>query len=389
MPTLDAIDLIKSAIKKILRTSFLPLEPTDRSACRGLVPNIREEIPYFSDAILPDLRNDSELDSSSVKIEPWDDELVQHIGVDVRLGDEVWVSDTLTRLNPNNAASFLQAAKHHKIGNSFICQPDPRGQKIYYFLTHERIRTPPLIEYKVDSRSTTGRVGCMSHQASNGDIFDGRILIALQPYAFPIEVIPEKTSVSQVVFRYAGTSYLTQDETRKAWGKDIAFYENENLIPLESRLKADRLELRFSTKRVYRARRTDQPIDLTKVDQYNPHDFFEELEGNDQFTLEPHNFYLLGTRETISLGKLCAELSRENSNVGTGLWSHFAGFFMPGFSGEGTLECWTPVRRIIYDGDPAGLITLDKVLTSKEIEFKGPYQHQKAPRLPKMFKSAS
>jgi len=338
--------------------------------------------------LMPDLREEDSLEYTPyVRINPWDDELIQNVGIDVRLGNEVWVSDTLARLNENNATSFLKTAQYKKIENSFVCQSDHKGQRIYYFLTHERITTSPLIEYKIDSRSTTGRVGCMSHQASNGDMFDGRILIALQPFAFPIEVIPGKTSVSQIIFRFLGTSYMTKDEIKKAWGEEIALYEKEDLVSLESRLRTDKLEMTFSTERVYRAKNKVRPIDLTVADQYDQEDFFEEIKGNNNFTLEPYNFYLFGTRETISLGKICGELSRENSNVGTGLWSHFAGFFMPGFSGQITLECWTPVKRIISHGDPAGLVTLDQVMTSQDIKFIGPYQNQKAPRLPKMFKS--
>jgi len=366
---------------------IIGLRGIDRRPTRaGLMPDLLSRAMSDFRGEMGDLRDDTDSLSSGVEIEPWDDAQVKNVGVDVRLGGDVWASDTLTRVNETNARSFLENATHHEIGDSFVCQPDPKGQKIYYFLTHERIRTSPLIDYKVDSKSTTGRVGCMSHQASNGNVFDGRILIALQPYVFPIRVIPGKTSVSQVIFRFAGTPTMTQTEIRKTWGEEVGFYRDKELVPLEEILRPGGLEMTFSTERAYRAKNTGEPIDLTKLEHYAGEDFFEELDGNNQLTLEPYRFYLFGTRETVSLGKICGELSRENSNVGTGLWSHFAGFFMPGFSGGITLECWSPVRRIIHHGDPAGLVTLDRVRTNNAIEFKSPYQNQKAPRLPKMFK---
>lgn len=59
---------------------------------------------------------------------------------------------------------------------------------------------------------------------------------------------------------------------------------------------------------------------------------------------------------------------------------------MPGYRGQITLECWTSSSRIISCGAPAGIVTLDRVVTNDKIKFKGTYQNQIAPRLSKCFK---
>ncbi|MEK6935025.1 MAG: 2'-deoxycytidine 5'-triphosphate deaminase [Nanoarchaeota archaeon] len=346
---------------------------------------VNREMPDIN-GLSPDLERAPS--KSLLSISPFKPELVQNIGVDVRLSDDVWISDRLFRIYNESHLSRLEGARKERIKGRFICEPDQTGGKIYYFLTHERINHTNRLEYKVDSKSTTGRVGCMSHQISNGSLFDGRILIALQPFAFPIEIIPGETSVSQVIFRYKGTPCMSNEQIREVWGKEVGFYREDKLVDLSEVLRSNGVEMTFSTERSYVARKNTEPIDLTKRDYYDPDDFFEELEGNGEIVLNPHAFYLFGTREKVVLESICGELSRESSTAGTGLWSHFAGFFMPGYIGEITLECRnnTGNTRLISEGDPAGVVTLDRVVTDKKIEFDGVYQNQKAPRLPKVFK---
>lgn len=383
-----AIDLSERVENECIDIIFRRVLSSSRPSSHGFMPDLSERrglVPDITQRELPDLLQKREL----IQIEPFDREQINTIGIDLRLSDRVWISDTLMQIRKPQDLSMLDSMEKVDVSDSFICQPDPQGKNIYYFLTHESITHSPHLEFKVDSRSTTGRVGCMSHKVSNGNFFNGRILIALQPYAFPIKVIPGETSTSQLIFRYAGTNLLTPEQIKAIWGKEIGFYLDNELLPFNQVSKPGGLEMTFSTKRFFVAKKTDIPIDLTRTD-YEPSEFFEEREGNDQVTIEPQKFYLFGTREAVKLGSIWCELSRENASVGTGLWSHFAGSFNPGYQGSITLECINTAgnKRVIASEDPAGLVVADRVNTTVDPTYKScAYQNQDAPKLPKVFKS--
>ncbi len=103
--------------------------------------------------------------------------------------------------------------------------------------------------------------------------------------------------------------------------------------------------------------------------------------------MEKDRLYLFGTNERVKLGNLCGRLSREATGLGVGLLSHFAGFFDPGFDGEVTLEFWSFRPWRIMNGQYCGRVELEGLCGEVEHPYKGTYQGQKAPRLPKIFKT--
>ncbi len=83
----------------------------------------------------------------------------------------------------------------------------------------------------------------------------------------------------------------------------------------------------------YRARKNSALLDLSKVDAYDPWDFWEPVRA-DQFKrliLEPEEFYLLMSVEGVSIPRnLAAEMTAYDPTSGE-LRTHYAGFFDPGF----------------------------------------------------------
>ncbi|MFP6707543.1 MAG: 2'-deoxycytidine 5'-triphosphate deaminase, partial [Alphaproteobacteria bacterium] len=120
----------------------------------------------------------------------------------------------------------------------------------------------------------------------------------------------------------------------------------------------------------YRAKRHTDLIDIARVNYYDPHDYWEPIlaEENSGLTLNPGDFYILVSREAITVPPdHAAEMVAYDTLVGE-FRVHYAGFFDPGFGwaeagGEGTravlevrshdvpflLEHGQTVGRLVYE----------------------------------------
>ena len=152
----------------------------------------------------------------------------------------------------------------------------------------------------------------------------------------------------------------------------------------------------------YEAKSTNEVIDLSKrnIDWKK---FFKKLKINKKsknykYTLEKDKFYILSTKEKISVPlDLSAEMIPFSNLVGE-LRAHYAGFFDPGWGyGEkgkikganGTLEVRAYEDITIYDGQPICLMEFykNKQLPEKHYGSVGNnYQSQSKPKLAKFFK---
>jgi len=305
-------------------------------------------------------------------------------GFDIIVGGLIAWSDTVA----DNVTRTDLCAMEHKFleyDESFVLQPDEDGQRVYYIVSSQALNNSRDLEILTDSKSTTGRVGCMSHNAGRTD--QGHLITIVQPYAFPIKVMRNKTKLSQALVRYKGTPYMTHEEILS--GKDITF-EGDG-VSLQRDLTSRGLLMKFDTKKVYRAKKCSKPIDMDAKGTIDWKDYFDVLDGNSAITLDKKTLYLLGSLGVIGLDRACGVLSREMEVLtGTGAWSHFAGIFQPGFKGGITMEVYSHSKRKISSGDKSGVVLFDKVEgeISEDIGkgYKGSYQGQTPPLLPKMFK---
>ena len=83
----------------------------------------------------------------------------------------------------------------------------------------------------------------------------------------------------------------------------------------------------------YRAQRHTNVIDVDKIAEYEIHDFWEpiEIRGRPELILDPGQFYILASRETIHIpAQVAAEMVAFDPVVGD-FRVHYAGFFDPGF----------------------------------------------------------
>lgn len=302
-------------------------------------------------------------------------------GFDLRVGKFIAWTDTVAQ---DIAGKDLKQLPHKFLeeGEEFVLESDPDGNKVYYILSHEQISHSPDLEILIDSKSTSGRVGCMSCCA--GATKKGERVTVIQPYAFPLKVTCGKTSLAQAVVRFRDTPYMNSDEVKESKQVDL---KGDN-TSLENSLTPKGLLMKFNTALVYRAKKNNTPIDMDARASVDWRDYFELIEGNSRIRLDNKTLYLLGSLGIVSLKRVCGLLSREQDVLtGTGTWGHMAGVIQPFFQGSITMEVYSHSNRLIKKGDKAGVVIFDKVEgeTDKE-SYGGSYQGQKSPTLPKMFK---
>lgn len=152
----------------------------------------------------------------------------------------------------------------------------------------------------------------------------------------------------------------------------------------------------------YRAKKNAPVIDLSKVDYYEPDEFWEHVPrpASKGVILNPGDFYILGSKEKIRIPpNFAAEMVAFDPSLGE-FRIHYAGFFDPGFGHGGEDIKGTPavlevraheVPFVIEDGQVVGRLIYSR-LTEIPDKIYGPligsaYQFQRL-ALSKQFKKA-
>jgi len=326
---------------------------------------------------------------------------IQPASIELKAGDKIWQVDYLFSSKQGNFEEDLS-----KYGKEIEINPDKpevvlKKGKIYVLRSYERLSLPRNIEASADAKSTTGRVGCLCQLLSKGSysnlpkgygqVYPEHVYSFIEPHAFNLILNPLKTRFFQLRFRINGTGYINTEKLKEVYGKErgINWFVNDKKMPLEDVIDENALKMTLSTKRIYKQKNTKIPLDLTKKEEYNPKDFFEEIKGNGEIMMKPNKLYLFGTKESIEMGPYAGHLTRTDKFIESSLFSHFAGLFDPWFKGGITLEMWSPKPTLLRDGDYIGKVYFEESegLILPSSGYHGSYKNQDAPKLPKIFKN--
>ncbi len=144
-----------------------------------------------------------------LEIENLDESNLSQIGLDLRVGGEVYqekngvradlIDSELYRLEKDGEIKRLKP-KNGRV----VLRASPTGKKIYYIPSLERIQLPHDLGIHVDAKSTTGRTGTMCTDKTKQvlelwHLDTHPVIIAVQPYAFDLEIELGKTRLSQAV----------------------------------------------------------------------------------------------------------------------------------------------------------------------------------------------
>ena len=269
---------------------------------------------------------------------------VQPASLDLTLGPKAY------RLR----CSFLPDAKSvaEKLAEHGMGEFDLRDGAIlernrpYLIELREGLALPPHVRAKANPKSSTGRLDIFTRVITDrsfrfdevGAGYQGRLWLEVVSRSFTVRV-REGLSLNQLRLA-TGDPRVTDADIRSihAGGEPLLFLDGVALPPGDIAV-ADglfmSLDLRKSAKRAvgYRAKKNSQLLDLAAVDRYDPDLFWEPVipEKSDRLILEPEEFYLLLSAESVSVPPgYAAEMTAYDPTSGE-LRTHYAGFFDPGF----------------------------------------------------------
>jgi dCTP deaminase len=215
----------------------------------------------------------------------------------------------------------------------------------YLIPLKERLALPPELRAKANPKSSTGRADVFTRVITDGSSrFDevapgyrGGLYLEVVPLSFPVRV-REDLSLNQLRLT-TGSAALSDDEIRAAHDQTPLLYADGRAVPGEQMALSNGLFLSLNLDgdaagRVgYRSRESAPLLDLSKVGSADPDAFWESVrkENGDRIVLNPKNFYLLMSREAVTISpSLAAEMTAYDPTSGE-LRTHYAGFFDPGF----------------------------------------------------------
>ncbi|MGH9223253.1 MAG: 2'-deoxycytidine 5'-triphosphate deaminase [Acidimicrobiales bacterium] len=296
--------------------------------------------------VLPDLQIRKAIDAGEIvsDVAGVADAAVQPASLDLTLGPKAY------RLR----CSFLPDAKSvaEKLGEHSMGEFDLRYGAIlernrpYLIELREGLALPPHLRAKANPKSSTGRLDIFTRVITDhsfrfdevGPGYQGGLWLEVVSRSFTVRV-REGLSLNQLRL-FVGEPRVTDAEIRSihAGGQPLLFLDGAVVVPDEIAV-ADglfmSLDLRKAPGRIvgYRAKKNSQLLDLSAVERYDPDLFWEPVvpEKSDRLILEPEEFYLLLSAESVSVPPgYAAEMTAYDPTSGE-LRTHYAGFFDPGF----------------------------------------------------------
>jgi len=217
---------------------------------------------------------------------------------------------------------------------------------VYVVPLLESLALPPDITAACNAKSSTGRVDCLTRVIADGGVefdripagYQGPLYAEICPRSFSVKIEPG-LRLNQIRFR-RGHAILSDAQLRARHGQ-TPLVDHDPLIDDGLGFSVD-LAPEGTTLVGYRAKPHAGVIDLTRIGTHEIADFWEDLHStNGQIILDPGAFYILVSREAVTIPPDCAaEMAPYLAMVGE-FRVHYAGFFDPGF-GHGT-----PARGVL------------------------------------------
>ncbi len=215
----------------------------------------------------------------------------------------------------------------------------------YLIPLKEQLALPPAVRAKANPKSSTGRADVFTRVITDeSSRFDevaagyvGRLYLEVVPLSFPVRV-REDLSLNQLRLSVGATA-LDDQAVRDHHRREPLLFSDGFAVADKDLALSNGLFLSLNLRgagngRVgYRSRGSAPLLDLTKVGAAEPDAFWEAVrrEDGDRIVLDPKSFYLLMSREAVSIPPgLAAEMTAYDPTSGE-LRTHYAGFFDPGF----------------------------------------------------------
>ena len=207
---------------------------------------------------------------------------------------------------------------------------------VYVVPLMESLALPAGIQAVANAKSSTGRLDLLTRTITDGGVEFDRIALGYQGPLYA-EICPRSFSVlvrpgmrlNQIRFR-SGHAVLDDTELQSLHA-ETPLVNGEPVIDDGLGFSVD-LAPQHGTLVGYRAKPHTGVIDLDLLNHYDPREFWEEVHSdNQQIILDPGAFYILVSREAVTIPPMqAAEMAPYLAMVGE-FRVHYAGFFDPGF----------------------------------------------------------
>jgi dCTP deaminase len=207
---------------------------------------------------------------------------------------------------------------------------------VYVVPLMESLALPDGVQAVANAKSSTGRLDLLTRLITDGGTeFDriapgyyGPLYAEICPRSFSVLVRPGMR-LNQIRFR-DGHALLNDDDLRTLHA-ETPLVDGGAVIDDGLGFSVD-LRLKGTTLVGYRAKPHTGVIDLDQIGQYAAADYWEEVHTtNGQIILDPGAFYILVSREAVTIPPdYAAEMAPYLAMVGE-FRVHYAGFFDPGF----------------------------------------------------------
>ncbi len=276
---------------------------------------------------------------------------IQPASVDLTLGTKAY--RLLCSFLPDRGSTVLEKVQRYTLEEFSIADGAilERG-RAYLIPLQETLSLPESVRGRANPKSSTGRLDIFTRVITDSNSrFDdispgyaGPLYLEVVPRSFIIKV---RTGLSLTQVRLLtgdpGEARLG-DATLAGRHLDAALAWRENKpVPPEDLDLAEGLFLSLDLTPDehghvgYRARKNSRVLDLSVIGRYSWDEFWEPVQPEDgpRLMLEPEEFYLLLSREAVTVPPdLAAEMSAYDPAAGE-LRTHYAGFFDPGFGFRG------------------------------------------------------
>jgi dCTP deaminase len=237
---------------------------------------------------------------------------------------------------------------------------------VYVVPLLESLALPRDIGGKANPKSTTGRLDIFTRLITNAGVsfeqvprgYSGELYVEIVSRTFPI-IIQAGTKLNQLRFIRGNPPSTDGTLEQLAEREQLVFYEgaegiaeatiDRGIDKLVSRGTANgagqaiidqglrtKIDLKGETRSsivAYKAKSHCPPIDLSKIGEYDPADFWIPIEApkSERLVLEPGDFYLMASEERFRVPTTyAAEMEPFDQSMGE-FSVHYAGFFDPGF----------------------------------------------------------
>ncbi len=321
---------------------------------------------------------------------------IQPASLDLRISNEAYQLKS-SFLPPINSSFYLpkDAPIKRKIN---LTKESLLPKNIYLLRLKENLFLPEDVSAIASPKSTAGRTNLEIRLITNQSLgfnriaegFKGKLWIFFRTKSFPVKISPNNKFV-QLRF-IVGSEFDIKLKMASQRFDPKKFIFTDDLKSLEQKIKIidspENLIMTLEGSFSWIARKPSQIVNFSsknKKELFFQKISFKQGSGYRNLFLRQNKFYILSTKEILSLpSDISAEVIPFDHYSGE-FRSHFAGFIDPGFLGKITLEIEPFEPLLVRDNQRICKLSFLRLSLPTEKPYFGNYQHQKGPKLAKIF----